>query len=47
MKKIFLGVCLLGASLSVGAADLKALSKVSTLTAEAAAVAAHAALKDC
>ncbi|MGB8339910.1 MAG: heme-binding protein [Burkholderiales bacterium] len=47
MKTIYLGLCLVGTSLSVHAADFKALSKVSTLTAEAAQVAAHAALKDC
>lgn len=47
MKTIYISLCLLGASLGADAADVKALSKVSTLTADAALVAAQAALKDC
>ncbi|MEY4729957.1 MAG: hypothetical protein RL020_1115 [Pseudomonadota bacterium] len=47
MKTFYASLCLLCTSLSVHAADTKALNKVSTLTAEAAQVAAHAALKDC
>jgi uncharacterized protein GlcG (DUF336 family) len=47
MKIISLGLLLLSVSVGTHAADLKALSKVSTLTTEAAGVAAHAALKDC
>lgn len=47
MKTIYISLCLLGASHGVHAADVKALSKVSTLTAETALVAAQAALKDC
>jgi uncharacterized protein GlcG (DUF336 family) len=47
MKNLCWYLCLFVAALSVHAADLKALSKVSTLTTEAATVAADAALKAC
>jgi uncharacterized protein GlcG (DUF336 family) len=47
MKTTAFGLFLLSASVGIQAADFKALNKVSTLTTEAAMVAADAALKDC